>query len=187
MVEKAINLEFQTLLPEKPEFNYCTPNTQILSAVLTKIVGTSLRSYAQENLFDPLGIPETGWGWGVDDHGYYLGGYGMSMQPRDLARFGTLYANLGYWDGSQVVSREWVQESTTKKLRGTSWMDYGYFWWIHMSENPHIFEARGSGGQVLAIIPSLDMTILVTGVGGGDMPDPDFVIHEYFIDSVMDE
>ena len=66
-------------------------------------------------------------------------------------------------------------------------MDYGYLWWIHISDDPQIFEARGSGGQILSIIPSLDMAILVTGVGGGDMPDPDFVIHEYFIDSVMDE
>ena len=187
MVEKAINLNFQNILPPEPEFNYCTPNTQILSAVLTKIVGVPLRSYAQENLFGPLGIPEKEWGWGVDDHGYYLGGYGMAMQPRDLVRFGYLYANHGTWDGRQVVSEEWVRESTTKNLRATSWMDYGYLWWIHISDDPPIFEARGSGGQILSVIPSLDMAILVTGVGGGDMPDPDFVIHEYFVGSVMDE
>jgi CubicO group peptidase (beta-lactamase class C family) len=186
MVEKAINLKFQNIPAPKPEFNYCTPNTQILSAILTKIVGEPLRSYAQKNLFTPLGIPERNWSWGVDDHGYYLGGYGMYLRPRDIARFGYLYSNQGYWDGEQVVSKEWVQQSTAKQI-DSYLMDYGYLWWIHESADPAIFEALGSGGHILSVIPSLDMVVVVNGVGGGDMPDPDFVIHEYIIKAVTDE
>jgi CubicO group peptidase (beta-lactamase class C family) len=186
MVEKAINLKFQTLPPQKPEFNYCTPNTQILSAILTKIVGEPLRRYAQRNLFSPLGIPEGKWSWGVDDHGYNLGGYGMSLRPRDIARFGYLYSNQGYWDGKQVVSTDWVGQSTSKQIQASPTLDYGYLWWLHPFKDPVIFEARGSGGHMLAVIPSLDLVVVVTGVGGGDLPDPDFVIHEYIIKAVTD-
>lgn len=123
----------------------------------------------------------------MDGQGNYLGGYGMYLRPRDIARFGYLYSNQGYWDGKQVISREWVQESTTKKIRASLTMDYGYLWWIHPNPALAVFEARGSGGHILSIIPSLDMVIVVTGVGGGDMPDPDFVIHEYIIKAVTDE
>jgi CubicO group peptidase (beta-lactamase class C family) len=188
MIKAAINLKFQSIPPPRPEFNYCTPNTQILSGILTKIVGEPLHVYAQKNLFTPLGIPEKNWGWGVDDQGYYLGGYGMSLRPRDIARFGYLYSSQGYWDGKQVISREWIQESTTKKIRvDWQWMDYGYLWWLHQGNDPYIFEALGSGGQILSIVPSLDLVMVVTGTGGGDMADPDFVIHEYFIGAVTDK
>jgi CubicO group peptidase (beta-lactamase class C family) len=188
MVEKAINLKFQRILPPEPEFMYCTPNTQILSAILTKSVGDDLRTYAQRNLFSPLGIPAGNWSWGVDDHGYSLGGYGMFMRPRDIARFGYLYSNRGYWDGKQLISKDWVEQSTTKKIRAEPpSIDYGYLWWVHRSNDPAIFEARGSGGQVLAVVPSLDLVVVVSGKDGGDLPDPDFVIHEYIIDAIVDE
>ena len=186
MIKAAINLPFNTIPASKPEFNYCTPGTQILSGILTKVVGEPLRTYAQKNLFTPLGIPEKNWSWGVDDQGNYLGGYGMSLRPRDMARFGYLYANQGYWDGRQIIFPEWVHESTTPKIRTLQWMDYGYLWWIHQNRELFIYEARGSGGQVLSIVPSLDLVVVVTGVGGGDQPDPDFVIHEYIIKAVTD-
>lgn len=187
MVEKAINLKYQIIPPQKPEFNYCTPNTQILSAILTKIVGEPLRAYAQRNLFSPLGIPERKWSWSMDDHGYYLGGYGMYLRPRDIARFGYLYLNQGSWDGKQVVSTQWVRQSTSKQIQASPTMDYGYLWWLHRYKDPVIFEARGSGGHILSVIPSLDLVVVVTGVGGGDLPDPDFVIHEYILKAVTDK
>lgn len=186
MVKSAINLKFPNIPLAKSEFNYCTPNTQILSGVLTKLIGEPLRTYAQRNLFTPLGIPERNWSWGMDDQGNYLGGYGMYIRPRDVARFGVLYANQGWWDGRQIISPAWVQESTTSKIRTPQWMDYGYLWWIHQNPELFIYEGRGSGGHVLTIVPSLDLVVVVMGVGGGDLPDPDFVIHEYILKAVTE-
>ena len=187
MVKAAINLKFPSIPAPKPEFNYCTPDTQILSGILTKLAGESLRAYAQQNLFSPLGIPAGNWTWGMDEQDNYLGGYGMYFRPRDIARFGYLFSSRGYWDGKQLISEQWVQESTTKKIRASVTMDYGYLWWVHPSTDPAIFEARGSGGRIMSIIPSLDLVVVVMGIGGGDLPDPDFVIHEYIIKAVTDE
>ncbi len=92
----------------------------------------------------------------------------------------------GCWNGRQIISPEWVRESTTPKIRTLQWMDYGYLWWIHQNPELFVFEARGSGGHMLSIIPCLDLVVVVMGVGGGDMPDPDFVIHEYIIKAVTD-
>ena len=37
---------------------------------------------------------------------------GLYLTPRDLAKYGYLYLNKGNWNGSQVVSEQWVEEST---------------------------------------------------------------------------
>jgi len=187
LVEAAINLKFQDA--PGTGFNYSSAQTQLLSAILTKIVGEPLRGYAQRNLFSPLGISATDWGWGADDQGYYLGGWGMNLRPRDLARFGYLYLNDGYWDGKQVVSSEWVQQSTSKQIAAYPGIDYGFLWWVHQSKDPAIYEARGYGGQSLYVIPELDMVVIVTanveGLGGA--PDPASTIYEYIVNAVTDE
>lgn len=187
LVEAAINLKLQ----ESPGtgFNYSSANTQLLSAVLTKIVGEPLRGYAQRNLFSPLGISATDWDWGADDQGYYLGGWGMNLRPRDVARFGYLYLNEGYWDGMQVISQEWVQQSTTKQIAAFPGMDYGYLWWVHQGKAPVVFEALGYGGQSLYVVPELDLVVVVTanvsGLGGA--PDPGSTIYEYIVKAVTDK
>ncbi|CAG0933401.1 6-aminohexanoate-dimer hydrolase [Thermoflexales bacterium] len=184
-VEAAINLEFV----EQPGtgFTYCTANTQLLSAILTKVTGEALRDYAQRNLFTPLGIPANRWHWGVDDHGYAIGGFGMNLRPRDLARFGYLYLNQGYWDGQQIISPEWIQESTRAQLHSGWGPDYGYLWWVHPRSDLHSFEAAGSGGQTIYVVPSLDLVVVITSdadVGNPENPGP--IIYEWITKAVTD-
>ncbi len=185
-VEAAINLSFN----EDPGtlFNYCTANTQILSGILTKLTGKRLRNYAQENLFTPLGIPENRWSWGMDEAGYAFGGFGMNLRLRDMARFGYLYLNEGYWDGKQLISAQWVQESTRAQINTGYGPAYGYLWWIHPGSDFPSYEAQGSGGQSIYIIPGLDMVVVVTGnaSGAGAPEDPGPLIYEYFMKAVTD-
>ena len=187
LVEASINLKFL----EKPGtgFTYSSANTQLMSAILTRIVNEPLQDYAQQNLFSPLGISAKDWSWGVDDQGYYLGGWGMNLRPRDLARFGYLYLNDGYWDGRQVVSKEWVRQSTSLQIDTSLDVDYGYLWWVHSLRELTIFEARGYGGQSIYIVPDLDMVVVTTAnVEGRDAgaPDPAPVIYEWIVKSVTD-
>ena len=110
-------------------FDYSTGNTHLLSAVLERATGIPLADYAQEVLFEPLGItdarletaPE-----GVGD-----GGNGFSMKTLDLARFGLLYLNGGVWQARQIVPADWVTASTTTQAKRTSdGSRYGYQWWV---------------------------------------------------------
>jgi CubicO group peptidase (beta-lactamase class C family) len=189
LVEASINLKFQ----ETPGtgFNYSSAHTQLLSAVLTKVVGEPLRDYAQRNLFSPLGISAKDWNWAADDQGYYLGGWGMNLRPRDIARFGYLYLNDGYWDGKQVVSNEWIRQSTSPQIAVAPGMDYGYLWWVHPGNDPSIFEARGYGGQSLYVVPELGLVVVVTANVSGDnlpgAPDPASTIYEWIVKAVTDK
>ncbi len=189
LVEAAINLKFQDA--PGSGFNYSSAHTQLLSAMLTKITGEPLREYAQRNLFSPLGIPAKNWGWAADDQGYYLGGWGMNLRPRDVARFGYLYLNDGYWDGEQVVAKEWVRQSTSTQIQVGPGMDYGYLWWVHPGKEPSIFEAIGYGGQSLYIIPELDMVVVVTANVSAEnipgAPDPAPIIYEWLVKAVTDK
>jgi len=186
-VEAAINLGF--IDDPGAEFDYCTANTQILSGILTKLTGESLIDYAQDNLFTPLGIPTNHWSWGMDDHGYAIGGFGMNLRPRDMARFGYLYLNQGYWDGKQVISAKWVQESTRSQIKTGYGPEYGYLWWVHPSTDLPSYEAQGSGGQSIYIVPGLDMVVVVTGnrSGFGAPEDPGPLIYEWFMKAVTDQ
>jgi CubicO group peptidase (beta-lactamase class C family) len=184
-VEAAINLEFV----EQPGtgFTYCTANTQLLSAILTKVTGEALRDYAQRNLFTPLGILARHWYWGVDDHGYAIGGFAMNLRPRDLARFGYLYLNQGYWDGQQLISPKWIQESTRTQLHSGWGPDYGYLWWVHPRSDLPSFEAAGSGGQTIYVVPGLDLVVVVTSDADvGNPEDPSPIIYEWIMKAVTD-
>ena len=187
LVESAINLEFS----DQPgtTFTYSSANTQLLAAILTKIVGEPLRDYAQRNLFLPLGISRRLWNWSMDDQGYYIGGFGMDLRPQDLARFGYLYLNQGYWDGKQIISPDWIQQSTSTQIQTGFGKEYGYLWWIRPGEGESAFQAIGYGGQSIYIFPDLDMVVVVTGrvsTGGGGAPDPDPIIHEWIEKAVTD-
>jgi CubicO group peptidase (beta-lactamase class C family) len=189
LVEASINQK----LMEKPGtgFTYSSANAQLMSAILTKIVNEPLKDYAQRTLFSPLGIQPKDWFWGVDDQGYALGGWGMYLRPRDIARFGYLYLNDGYWDGKQIVSKDWVHESTSQQIDTSPGMGYGYYWWVFPPEELAIFEALGYGGQCLYIVPALDLVVVTTANVSNEniagAPDPGPVIYQYIVKAVMDK
>ena len=185
-MEAAINLKFS----DQPgtAFTYSSANAQLMSAILTKVTGESLLDYAQRNLFTPLGIPANHWHWGMDDHGYAIGGFALNLRPRDMARFGYLYLNQGYWDGQQIISPEWIQQSTSSQIHTGMGLDYGYFWWVHPRQDQTSFEALGYGGQSVYVVPSLDLVVVVTSEASSGLgaPDPGPIIYEWIMKAVTD-
>lgn len=91
-------------------FAYSTGNSHLLAAALESATGMGELEYARENLFDALGMDSVV--WGTDPHGIADGGNGISMTVRDAARFGQLYLQNGQWNGEQLISAQWVAEST---------------------------------------------------------------------------
>ena len=107
------------------------------------------------------------------------------MSTRDLARFGQLYLQRGNWNGKQIVPASWIQQSTTAiSETGPGGQGYGFMWWVYPADSaakryPSIsrhalYQARGTGGQVMYVIPDADLVIVLRGdtdnnrnVGGG--------------------
>lgn len=140
---------------------YSSGTSHLLSAVLTKAADRSTHASAVEWLGQPLdiAIPQ----WPADPQGIYFGGNDMLMSPRGLLSFGELYRNDGMHEGQRVLPEGWVEASWNG--RGTSrWSGnpYGYGWWIKTVGNRPVYFAWGYGGQMVFVVPSLDMTVVMT-------------------------
>ncbi|MCP4020209.1 MAG: serine hydrolase, partial [Desulfobacteraceae bacterium] len=96
-------------------FNYNSGCTHVLTAILHKKTQKDLITFAQNNLFTPLGI--THYLWKTSPKGILVGGGGLSMPLRDMGKFGYLYLKGGVWDGRQIIAKNWVEESTKRHMK----------------------------------------------------------------------
>jgi CubicO group peptidase (beta-lactamase class C family) len=136
---------------------YSTGSFHVLGAVLAEVSGQSLLTLARTRLGAPLDV--TFPAWVRDPQGRYLGGNEMAMSLQDMVRFGEMYR----LDGAGVLSRDWVRASWTPHTRSPfSGMDYGYGWFLGRLDGDRFALARGYGGQVICVVPRLDMTLALT-------------------------
>ncbi len=107
----------------------------------------------------------------------YMGG-GLYLRPRDELKLGELYLSGGVWNGRSVVSKEWVQQSTTAyaafdpQTNYDAPHEYGFGWHInrvHVGDRVfRVYSAGGNGGQVVMVIPDLDMVVGFNGSSYGE-------------------
>ncbi|SDD51697.1 CubicO group peptidase, beta-lactamase class C family [Paenibacillus sp. CF095] len=160
-------------------FNYSTIGIQILSEILVKATGQSLLAFATKNLFDPLGIkaPHNAFvhckedymaflkdryvrGWVVDPKGTNTGGWGLAITPRDMAKIGQLYLNGGTWNGEQLLSSKWIEDST-KENSQCGELSYGYLWWILDNKQKGCYAALGDGGNAIFVNNEKEIVIAI--------------------------
>ena len=151
-------------------FHYSTGASQVLSAVLTEAIGMSACEFAHRFLFEPLGIEAEF--WGADPQGYFSGGHSVSMTAREVARFGQLFLDEGRWQGEQIVPGWWVAASTAPQIDiGNNYAGYGYYWWLNRIGAYDMFSALGAGGQILHVIPELQLVMVTTHSFRGNQRD----------------
>ena len=149
--------------------DYSSLSSHLLSVIVSRACEVDLLDFANDYLFGPLGIEPGEWDKGRE--GYRWGGGQLHLRAGDMARFGQLYLDNGAVDGEQVVPAAWVEDSWTPYTEG-AWHSkvgdnfdrtaYGYQWWI-IDAGPHTYYlAWGHGGQQIAVVPELDMVVVVT-------------------------
>ena len=116
------------------------------------------------HLFNPLGIRDYKW-TRYPDNSLETDG-GLKLSSRDLLKIGILMLHKGVWQGKQIIPENWISESTISRMNLSMQRGYGYYWntmkfGIDGNSDTAIF-IPGSGGQFLAIFPSLDMVIVFT-------------------------
>ncbi|WP_439155365.1 serine hydrolase domain-containing protein [Yoonia sp.] len=140
---------------------YSTGSFHILGAVLAEVSGQSLLTLARRRLGQPLGIDIPA--WTRDPQGRYLGGNEMALTLDGMVRFGEMYRQGGAFDGAQVLSADWVSRSLQMRTRSPySGLRYGYGWFLGRAGGHDYALARGYGGQVICIAPTLDLTLALT-------------------------
>lgn len=156
------------------QFNYSNLSSNWLGIIVSRVSGTNIKSYAQANLFAPLGV-EPG-EWGTDAHGNNNGCGDLHMSARDMAKYGLLYMNEGRHEGKQIIPADWVEASlmdyspdawvTKDKVRHAGpyfrELGYGYQWWSATVGDRRFNLAWGHGGQLIVLLDDLDMMVVVT-------------------------
>ena len=161
-------------------FYYSSGNSQFLTALVMAKTGQSPGLLAKKELFTPLGIEfypldesiqYTRWEeymeplsqtWRRDPMGIETAGFGLYLTARDMAKFGYLYLNQGRWGNQRILSEEWVRASTSDQVTNIyGRYSYGYQWYITLVAGEPSFLASGYGGQIIGVVPSLDLVVVL--------------------------
>ena len=162
-------------------FHYSSANSQFLCGLIRAAAGVTPGELAEEGLFRPLGIPfdrmddirrYENWdqykaplerSWRRDPTGLETGGFCLYLTSRDMAKLGFLYLNRGTWDGEEILTAEWVEASTRDQVTDVyGCYSYGYHWWITRVAGVPSFLASGLGGQIIGVVPALDLVLVIT-------------------------
>lgn len=158
-VEYALDQDFITDIDGR--MVYSTGTSHLLSVIITKATGMSTKAFAEQYLFDPMGI-EVG-GWDRDPQGYYMGGNNMALKPTDLLKIGQMLIDDGIWYGEQIITKDWIVDSfKTYTFSNYNPYGYGYQWWNKETAGYTTFFAWGHGGQYIMMVPELDAVVVMT-------------------------
>jgi CubicO group peptidase (beta-lactamase class C family) len=147
-------------------WRYSSGDSMLLSGIIDRTTGRTAYEFGYDNLFLPIGMH--GISWESDPAGHTIGGWGIDATVREFAKFGHLYLNKGWWDGEQIVSETWVEESVRPVSEEIDF--YGYQWWLVPDSEGNsgsivpddVFYAQGLLNQNIFIIPGEDIVIVRT-------------------------
>jgi CubicO group peptidase (beta-lactamase class C family) len=169
-------------ITEQPgRFQYSSAGSHLLSAILSQATGRSVLDYAREKLFDPLGITtrpaaepvavpknidvyeRARFAWPTDPQGRHTGNALLKLTARDMAKLGQLWLQDGRWNDRQLVPARWIKAARTDRVpTGDGAAEaYGYQVWLGTSDGHDAVMARGSGGQLIEMVPDLGLVVAV--------------------------
>lgn len=145
-------------------WNYNSGITLLLGGILKNVTGMYADAFAAKTLFRPLGISECYWYRHADGTVFVQGD--LMLRPRDMAKIGYLMVNQGKWNEKQIVSEDWIRESTKPGIDTYRGYKYGYQWrcGIMKVSDRQVkgFWASGTGGQKIYCFPELNLVVVMT-------------------------
>ncbi|MDG2502519.1 MAG: serine hydrolase [Porticoccaceae bacterium] len=143
-------------------FEYNNVNSMLLADILLQATGTAADTLLRERIFNKIGLDDvTLW---QDATGTPLTYCCVDTTARQYSRFGLLFARSGNWNGEQIISEKFVDETFSKVWdslnSSTIAQDRGYslHWWIsRYDDRAFIFNASGKFGQYIFIDRANDL------------------------------
>lgn len=141
--------------------------TAILGVVIERATGIPFAEYLEEKIWKPLGMEHNAYVALDSRKNHNAKAYGgIVTSTRNLARIGRLYLNKGKYNGTRIVSEQWINRSTNAILENEA---YSYGWNNIIGQNngelyitPRFF-ALGLFGQVLFCDPDQNLIFVTLG------------------------
>jgi CubicO group peptidase (beta-lactamase class C family) len=182
--------------PESPLFD---PGTQyaywdeaqmMFGRTLTQVLQKPMKDYLKERVTDKIGMGEWNWYPEKELNGIPInnGCTNVTLNARQLARWGCLFLNEGNWNGEQLISREWIQAATRVQVPASLPVAdtdrrnvigpgcYGFNWWVNgtladgslnLPGAPEgCYYASGHNNNKCIVIPQWNMVVVRMGEDG---------------------
>lgn len=179
---KKMLLDFEVVETPGKTFKYQSSNQLVLTYILEKATGVTLSEYASEKLWKPLGARNDAL-WSLDKNDGMEKAYCcFNSNARDFSRIGLLYLHNGVFNGTRIVSEEYVKKSLepagVTDEDGNTVDYYGYSWWLSDVDTVNYFYARGILGQYIIVVPDKNIVVVRLGKirkGHKGLPPHDYI------------
>ena len=136
--------------PGEQLYTYSNSDVMLAGEVVRSSTSMTPKTYLDQKIGSVIRFSGE---WWEDTKGHILTYCCLDSTARDFGRFGLLFARNGEWEGQEILSDNWITESTAPALSG----QYGFYWWPAPNTG---FTALGVQGQVLAVYPAEDLVIM---------------------------
>ncbi len=164
-------------LPHDPGtvFQYDTGASYMLSSLVSKTMHKNVLELMKERVFRPMGITDVE--WLESPEGNTVGGWGLYLKTPDITKIAILLANMGNWNGKQLIPEEYLKEATRKQIDTPEEKypvcGYGYQYWITAD---HSFGVYGAFGNVIVVNPEKKMAVAITAGASDKHGNPNRLI-----------
>jgi CubicO group peptidase (beta-lactamase class C family) len=154
-------------------WSYASGTSNILSAIVRRVIGADYPSWPRRALFDRLDMRSAL--LEADASGTFVASSFMLATAGDWARFGQLFVQDGVWEGDWILPEGWVRFCTTPTPQSPGGV-YGAHWWLGLRPElgggtaaaarlpQDTYFAVGHEGQVLTVIPSRRLVVVRLGL-----------------------
>lgn len=165
-VQNPTNYILSKKVVEKPGavWNYNSGAVHLLSTIFDSLAGVNQEHFCEQVLFKPLEI--TNFSWDKDPTGVVRPDAGLQLTARDLIKIGQLILNEGNIGNQKIINKKLIENIFRFRINLNS--DYGpltnlhynELWWLAEYKSKKILFALGYGGQLLIVIPNLEMILV---------------------------
>lgn len=174
--DSGVDLECTTpncltyLAPPNTRWSYHNAPYKLLHNVLESASGKSLNLLTTQELKQKIGMQSGFW----FDEVFY-------SNALDMARFGLLYLNSGWWAGNQLLTDTAYLNQSISSSQSVN-QSYGYLWWLNgknsfmLPQSQFVFQgsiipnapadlyaALGKNDQKIYVVPSKNMVVVRLG------------------------
>jgi len=150
--------------PPGTTYAYCSAGINMVGSVIGQATHSWLPLFFDRYVARPMEIDR--YAINLMPTGEAYSGGGMRMLPRDFLKFGQLYLDGGRWNGVRIVSADWVRQSTARQVDRSDGSQDGFGWHRHVltagTRSFQTYEAGGNGGQLMVVIPELELVVATT-------------------------
>ncbi len=128
-------------------FAYTDSNFYIASRMLSKAVGMTANEFLSHRLFERMKMQ--GWAWSCCPMGYAVGGSGLYLRGRDMAKFGAMMLSHGVFEGERYLSEDFCRRALSPISHPDENTDYGLSFWLPRGERDCAFRCSGMNNQAI--------------------------------------